>query len=98
MRYIDLPPVFAERGGYRISFHCRDPASGESFFEVREMRGGVERRAVLVRGVPTPEEAEELLKRYGLGPGDETRPEDRGSWSDVLPPVIQAWGSLPGRE
>jgi hypothetical protein len=62
------------------------------------MRGGVERRAVLVRGVPTPEEAGELLERYGLGPGDETRPEDRGSWRDILPPVVHARGSLPEGE
>lgn len=96
-RYMDLPPVFAEYGDYRISFSCRDPVSGESFFEVREMCGGMERRVVLVRGVPTPEEAEKLLERYGLGPGDESRPEDRGSWSDILPPVVARPGGTSGR-
>lgn len=93
VRYIELPPVFAEFGPYHISLHYRDHEAGESLFEVSEIREGEEHRTVLVWGVPTPEEAEDLLERYGLGPDDEPRPEDRGSWGSILPPVVHARGS-----
>lgn len=94
VRRVELPPVFAESGAYRISFHHRDHEAGESLFEVRETQEGEEIRALLVWGVPTPEEARELLECYGLGPDDEPRPEARGSWISILPPVVHASESL----
>jgi hypothetical protein len=97
VRYMNLPPVLAEFGPYHISFHYRDYQTGESLFEVREMRGGEERRTVFVWGIPTPEEAESLLERHGLGPDDEAPLETWGSWGGILPPVVHARESL-GKE
>lgn len=94
VRYMNLPPVFAESGPYHVSFHYRDPETGESLFEVRQVRGGEECRTMLVWGLPTPREAEVLLERHGQGPEEEDRPEAWGSWSSILPPVVHARESL----
>ena len=64
-RYVNLPPVLAEWGPYSIVFRYRDPGTGEDLFELAEMRGGEEHRAVLVWGVPTPQEAQGLLEEHG---------------------------------
>lgn len=88
VRRVQLPPAFAESGAYRILFRYRDRESGESLFEVSEIREGEEHGVVLVWGVPTPEQARELLERYGMGPDDEPRTEARGSWAGILPPVV----------
>lgn len=50
----------------------------------------MERRALFVWGIPTPEEAESLFARYGLGPEEEASPETWGSWGGILPPVVHA--------
>lgn len=99
VRHVDLSPVVAESGPYLIVFRWRDSDTGESLFEVREMRQGEERRVVLVWGVPTPEEAESLLERYGLAPDgspSEASADPVGLWAGLLPPVVHAEGSLRG--
>ena len=65
-RYVNLPPVFADRGPYSITFRYREPATDEGLFEVRQMREGEEREAVLVWGIPTPLEARGLIEDYGV--------------------------------
>ena len=54
------------RGAYRIAFRQWDPASDACLFEVRELHEDGGDTVVLVWGVPTPEEAAELLRRHGV--------------------------------
>lgn len=103
VRYVNLPPVFAEFGPYRIVFRYREPATGESLFEVREMREGEEREVILVWGMPTPHEAQDLLERYGIeqlgevaersfdeAPAPVGSVYPKGLWEGLLPPVVYA--------
>lgn len=103
VRYVNLPPVCAGFGPYRIVFRYREPATDESLFEVREMREGRERQIVLVWGMPTPHEAQDLLEEYSveqpgemsdgaideaLVGGSPAYPERL--WEGLLPPVLYA--------
>lgn len=91
VKYIGLPFVVAEFGPYFIAFRYRNGDTGDSLFELREMHEGEERRAVIVWGIPTPAEAEELLERYGVAPdGSPADPcaDSVGLWGGILPPVV----------
>lgn len=99
LKYVNLPHILAEFGPYSIVLRYRDPATNESLFEMREMYEGVERRTVLVWGVPTTAEAEDLLQRYGVGPDElpgqpsvesafELRAAPEGFWGELAPPVV----------
>lgn len=98
LRYLNLPPVMAEFGPYRIVFRYHDPDTDESLFEVRQMLGGEEHRVVLVWNVPTTEEAEGLLDRYGVSPDELPVESATGDadlvhtelWGSLLPPVVYA--------
>lgn len=93
VKYVPLPPVMAEFGPYRIVFRYLEPASGECLFELRQMHEGEEREVLLVWGVPTTREAEELLNRHGVSPDDLPDEPAAGCaepWGELLPPVVQA--------
>lgn len=90
----------AEFGPYRIMFRYRDTDTDEGLFEVREMHDGDESKVVLVWGVPTPREAENLLARYGVEPDElpdetpsEAAAESEELWGGLLPPVVYAEAS-----
>lgn len=99
VKYLNLPPILAELGPLRIVFRYRESVTDECLFEVSEMREGGDHRVVLVWGVPTPKEAEELLDRHGVT-ADELSCEDysgcsaesEGLWGGLLPPVAYAEG------
>lgn len=97
IRYVNLPPVLAEFGPYRIVFRYREPGTGEDLFELSEMYEGEEYRAVLVWGVPTSQEAQSLLEDYGARPEElpeaataEADARAEGFWSELMPPVVYA--------
>lgn len=99
VKYLNLPPILAEFGPLRIVFRYREPETDECLFEVREMREGRDHRVVLVWGVPTPDEAEELLDRHGVtadDPSCEGYPgyseDSEGPWGGLRPPVTYAGG------
>lgn len=66
VKYVNLPPVLAEFGSYRIAFRYREPETEASLFELREVHDGGEHRVLLVWGVPTPREAESLIEKFGV--------------------------------
>lgn len=68
VKRVHLPPVLAETGTYRLAFRQWDSASNDCLFELRELREGAQKAVVLVWGVPTPEEAADLLRRHGVAP------------------------------
>lgn len=97
VRYVNLPPVLAESGPYRIAFLYTDHETGEALFELREMRGQEERGCVLVWGLPTPQGARSLLKGCDAYPEElpeisvaEAAAQDRGLWGGLMPPVVCA--------
>lgn len=97
VKYVNLPPALAEFGPYRIMFRYRDPETDESWFELRELHDGEERRTLSVWGVPMPQEAEVLLDRYGVEPDElpeeassEATAESDGLWGGLLPPMVYA--------
>lgn len=109
LKYVNLPHILAEFGPYRVVLRYRDPATNESLFEMREMHEGEERRTVLVWGVPTTAEAEDLLQRYGVGPDEvsnrpsvrfavDSRAAPEGFWDELVPPIVhlrESWQAAP---
>lgn len=91
VKYLHLPPVFAEFGPLRIVFRHRDSATHDSLFEVREMCESDEYKAVLVWGLPTPREAQSLLDEYG-GAGTDEPPE--ASAVEEAARLCEFWGEL----
>ncbi|WP_047864769.1 hypothetical protein [Rubrobacter aplysinae] len=94
---MNLPPVVAEFGPYRLALRCRDGETSEGLFEARVMHDGEERWSLLVWGVPTPEEVETLLESHGLAPdgSPSSAAADPGGLRDrLLPPVVYAEDSL----
>lgn len=97
VKHLNLPPILAEFGPLRISFRYRAPGTDESLSEVCEMRESRDHRVVLVWGVPTPKEAEELLERHGVtadeplcGDYSGCSEDSEGLWGGLLPPVNYA--------
>lgn len=101
VKYVNLPPLLAEFGSYRIMFRYWDPETEESLFDLREMYDGEEYRVVSVWGVPTPQQAETLLKQYGVALDEaldeapeetltEASADSESFWGELLPPVVYA--------
>lgn len=82
----NLPPILAESGPYRLAFRCWDSELRRRLFELREIHEGDEHTVVFVWGIPSPDEAADLLSWSGV-PASEVR-GDAGGPSEGMPIVF----------